>query len=224
MKITKKRLEEAKTKGGGYTKAQVDHAQKLFPGKWKKAMRGSSVSEEYWGRFVELAGLIRARTTTKQKVVNKVSINKHDDWSWKPEAKDIPQIRTLPSTPKRIAAPTGKKKRKVRKISKLDNSKFYSSREWAELRVRVLEKYGCKCMMCGRSPKEHGVVVQVDHIKPRSKYPELSLVFENMQILCAACNFGKSNKYKTDWRPDTESELEDEQKEHDLELLNNSPL
>ena len=58
-------------------------------------------------------------------------------------------------------------------------------------------------MMCGRSPKTHrGVVANVDHIKPRSKYPELSLVFDNLQVLCGACNKGKGNKYQTDYRPD----------------------
>ena len=78
---------------------------------------------------------------------------------------------------------------------------FYSSREWRTLRVRVLEQYQCKCMMCGESPKVHGIVIHVDHIKPRSNYPELALTFSNLQLLCEACNLGKSNKYDTDWRP-----------------------
>ena len=85
----------------------------------------------------------------------------------------------------------------------LSPTKFYATRVWKELRVRVLEAYSCSCMMCGRSPKEHRVILHVDHIKPRSKYPELELVFSNLQILCADCNLGKSNKYQTDHRPDT---------------------
>lgn len=135
----------------------------------------------------------------KKRVLNAVSKAK-GDWSWKPESKDIP----LPKFEK----PKGKKKRKNsakrKKISKLDNDCFYNSKEWRKLRVRVLEKYECKCMMCGRSPKVHGVVIHVDHIKPRSRYPHLSLVFENLQILCEACNLGKSNRYTTDWRPDND--------------------
>ena len=225
MKITKKRLEEAKTKGGGYTQCQVDHAQKMFPGKWRKGMKGSNVPQEYWDKFVELAGSLRTKRTNKPKIINSVSKNDHKDWSWKPDDKDIPQVKTLPSLSKKVRKAYGQNtKQRKKKISKQDNSKFYLSRDWLELRVRVFEKYECKCMMCGRSPKYHNVVIHVDHIKPRSKYPELSLVFENMQILCAACNLGKSNKYKTDWRPDSDSELEDEQKEYDLELLNSSPL
>lgn len=79
---------------------------------------------------------------------------------------------------------------------------FYKSKEWRSLRVRVLEKYECKCMMCGHSPKEHGIVMHVDHIKPRSTHPHLQLREDNLQLLCEDCNLGKSNKYKTDWRPE----------------------
>ena len=57
-------------------------------------------------------------------------------------------------------------------------------------------------MMCGRSPKVHGIILHVDHIKPRSKYPELELDITNLQILCEDDNLGKSNRYETDYRPD----------------------
>ena len=36
-----------------------------------------------------------------------------------------------------------------------------------------------------------GVVLHVDHIKPRSKFPELELSLDNTQVLCADCNLGK---------------------------------
>lgn len=78
---------------------------------------------------------------------------------------------------------------------------FYTTPEWRHLRAEVLEVYGCNCMMCGRSPKHHGVVVHVDHIIPASKSPQLALTFSNMQVLCEDCNIGKSNFYSTDWRP-----------------------
>jgi len=76
---------------------------------------------------------------------------------------------------------------------------FYESREWKELRYRVLERHGTNCQCCGAGRKT-GAVVHVDHIKPRSKYPELALEFDNLQVLCEACNIGKSNKFSTDWR------------------------
>ena len=101
--------------------------------------------------------------------------------------------------------PGTKKKKKLRKNKNYKprgKTDFYRSKLWRELRVRVLESYSCSCMMCGRSPKDHGVVLHVDHIKPRSKFPELELSFSNLQILCDDCNLGKSNKFKTDHRPD----------------------
>lgn len=75
---------------------------------------------------------------------------------------------------------------------------FYRSSAWLKLRYKVIQKYGAKCMICGRRPPE--VTIHVDHIKPRSKYPALELDFDNMQILCEECNFGKSNIDETDWR------------------------
>lgn len=139
-------------------------------------------------------------------IINKVS-KANGSWEWKPEVtKDIPEVKFKSSSPKKRR----KKKEKKRKpkISRLDNKKFYSSLAWINLRARVLEKYDCSCMMCGRSPKLHGVVLHVDHIKPRRKYPELALDFNNLQLLCADCNRGKGNKYETDYRC-TEEEAEE---------------
>jgi 5-methylcytosine-specific restriction endonuclease McrA len=68
-------------------------------------------------------------------------------------------------------------------------------------------------MLCGRRAG-NGVVIHVDHIKPRSLYPELALEFSNLQVLCMDCNQGKSNRDFTDWRelpetlePDSESHM-----------------
>lgn len=76
---------------------------------------------------------------------------------------------------------------------------FYESREWLELRYRVLQKAGGSCKLCGCRPTSDNPI-QVDHIKPRSLHPELALVESNMQVLCRNCNVGKSNKDDTDWR------------------------
>lgn len=76
---------------------------------------------------------------------------------------------------------------------------FHRSQEWLELRYRVLRKHNGCCQLCARRGIE-GNPIQVDHIKPRSKHPELALVESNLQVLCRACNLGKSNKDETDWR------------------------
>lgn len=80
------------------------------------------------------------------------------------------------------------------------NTPFYQSAEWFDLRYRVLRRYGATCMCCGATRKG-GATIQVDHIKPRSLFPELALDFDNQQVLCKACNRGKSNTDQTDWRP-----------------------
>lgn len=49
--------------------------------------------------------------------------------------------------------------------------------------------------------------IQVDHIKPRSKYPALELVESNLQVLCKQCNHGKSNIDQTDFRYLASAEL-----------------
>ena len=84
-------------------------------------------------------------------------------------------------------------------ITCLPADKFYASPEWRSLRYKVLELYGNKCAACGRSPK-NGVVIHVDHILPRSIYPEHALNISNLQVLCDQCNLGKSNLYEKDWR------------------------
>jgi 5-methylcytosine-specific restriction endonuclease McrA len=42
--------------------------------------------------------------------------------------------------------------------------------------------------------------MHIDHIKPKSKFPDLALTEENLQILCRDCNLGKSNRFNTDFR------------------------
>ena len=86
------------------------------------------------------------------------------------------------------------KKRSKKQIS------FYKTWEWKKARYNTLKKYGAVCMLCGSDYR-----VVVDHIKPRSEYPELELDEDNLQVLCNECNMGKSNDDQTDFRPDEPS-------------------
>lgn len=83
---------------------------------------------------------------------------------------------------------------------------FYLSQEWLALRYRVLARYGGCCMLC-KTGGDKNNPIQVDHIKPRSRYPGLELVESNLQVLCKACNQGKSNTDQTDWRFRPSAEL-----------------
>jgi len=76
---------------------------------------------------------------------------------------------------------------------------FYISREWRSLRYEALRNSDGCCQCCGVKAGK-GIVLHVDHIKPRSKYPDLELSLDNLQVLCEDCNLGKSNKWDDDWR------------------------
>ncbi len=89
--------------------------------------------------------------------------------------------------------------RKTAKTGDVNSKEFLESYEWRKLRMRVLQAYGARCQCCGRSSVDD-VVIHVDHIKPRRKYPELALEFNNLQVLCHECNHGKGNWDETDWR------------------------
>lgn len=81
-------------------------------------------------------------------------------------------------------------------------STFFSSLQWRKLRYEVIrDSNGC-CSSCGRNHRDHAIVLHVDHIKPRSLYPELALRKSNLQILCEDCNIGKGNSDEIMWRSD----------------------
>ena len=61
----------------------------------------------------------------------------------------------------------------------------------------VLQRDLWKCLSCGRGVAQ-GVLLEVDHIKPRSRGGSNAL--ENLQTLCKKCNIGKSNRDDTDLR------------------------
>ena len=81
----------------------------------------------------------------------------------------------------------------------LKSAQFLRSREWLELRYKALLRCGKQCMCCGARPMPSNPL-QVDHIKPRSKFPELAMDINNLQVLCMQCNFGKGAWDKTDHR------------------------
>ena len=92
-----------------------------------------------------------------------------------------------------------KPKKKKRQPKDVNSKEFLYSYAWRKLRMVVLVKYGAVCQCCGRS-RSDGVIIHVDHIKPRRKYPKLALVESNLQVLCHECNHGKGNWDETDWR------------------------
>jgi 5-methylcytosine-specific restriction endonuclease McrA len=63
--------------------------------------------------------------------------------------------------------------------------------------------------------------IVVDHIKPRSRFPELALDPENVQVLCDSCNRGKSCDDYTDFRPKLPMpKLSADEQDHMRSMLN----
>lgn len=99
------------------------------------------------------------------------------------------------------AAPRKAATQKPVKVAGVDvaSDAFLSTFEWRKVRMEALKKYGPRCQCCGATPAD-GAVMNVDHIKPRKKWPSLALDVNNLQILCHECNHGKGNWDDTDWR------------------------
>ena len=103
------------------------------------------------------------------------------------------------------ALPKWRKKKQQTKQNKFRNRSkkwwknkdcFYNSREWKAVRYKAIKIHGKVCACCETKVGPF----HVDHIKPRSKYPELALDIDNLQVLCADCNTGKGRWDETDWR------------------------
>lgn len=84
-------------------------------------------------------------------------------------------------------------------LGKTEYKDFFTSTEWKQLRYLALKNNGASCQCCG-AKAGNGVQIHVDHIKPRSRFPELELCLDNLQILCGDCNIGKGAWDATDWR------------------------
>lgn len=83
---------------------------------------------------------------------------------------------------------------------------FLQTYQWARARYEALRASKGRCVLCGRG-SYWGIVLNVDHIKPRHTHPHLALKQSNLQVLCGdhptdgkGCNAGKGRKYQDDWR------------------------
>jgi hypothetical protein len=103
-----------------------------------------------------------------------------------------PKVQRQPKQPKAVSAPKSTLPFAV-------SHEFLLSYEWRKLRMEVIKERGARCECCGSTPKD-GIRINVDHIKPRRKFPHLALAKTNLQVLCEDCNHGKGNWDETDWR------------------------
>jgi endogenous inhibitor of DNA gyrase (YacG/DUF329 family) len=76
------------------------------------------------------------------------------------------------------------------------NFKIRNSLEYRIWRKAVFERDNYTCVWCGaRSEKGKKVILNVDHIKPFSLFPELRFSIDNGRTLCKSCH-EKTETYK----------------------------
>lgn len=69
------------------------------------------------------------------------------------------------------------------------------SRITNRIRAEVLHRDGSRCQMCGRSPRQHDIVLQVDHKIPQSWGGSSDV--DNLWALCSSCNQGKKAYFQS---------------------------
>lgn len=114
---------------------------------------------------------------------------------WKPDREAY--LSSRPKWERKMVKKIANTKKRQLAIAK--SYTFFDSPEWRKLRYEAILKYGRRCVCCGATP-ETGAIIQVDHIKPRSKYPHLAFNINNLQVLCKDCNLGKGAWDKSDFR------------------------
>ena len=116
-----------------------------------------------------------------------------------------------------VFSKTKAERRAVRKATvRTDYNDVNVFTRWRKVRYEALKRSCGRCECCGNTAKSSGEPLHVDHIKPKSLYPELEFELLNLQVLCADCNIGKGNWDETNWRGIREIEQaeEDLDREH----------
>ncbi|MGP1475464.1 MAG: HNH endonuclease [Treponema sp.] len=81
-----------------------------------------------------------------------------------------------------------KENRKPFRNAKRTNTAFYNTTEWRKLRKQVLETYGNKCFICGKTKEESGYPLEIHHKIPPKGNKDLFFDLENCIVLCKICH------------------------------------
>ena len=69
--------------------------------------------------------------------------------------------------------------------------RFLKSRKWQNVRIKVFDQFGYRCLCCGKSEK----ALHIDHIVPRACINRsMWLDMSNLQVLCEKCNIAKGTQ------------------------------
>lgn len=115
--------------------------------------------------------------------------------------KRFPFNETCPCSPNRNEYQRGYYKRNKEILAPL------TSARWRRLRSLIIKRDGSHCQRC--LVKYNHITIdnlQVHHIKPRIKYPELIFDETNLITLCQTCNLQLGIREKLDFEPTTDLE------------------
>ncbi|GGD05334.1 HNH endonuclease signature motif containing protein [Pontibacillus salipaludis] len=78
--------------------------------------------------------------------------------------------------------------------------KFYQSKVWRALRLKVLERDNYECQACKRKGKV-GPGQNVHHLKEVKQFPSLALVKSNCEAICIPCHNEEHDRLKKFKKP-----------------------
>ncbi|MGQ7776813.1 HNH endonuclease [Bacillus sp. WC2507] len=100
-----------------------------------------------------------------------------------------------------------KRKRTNKKLNETD--KLLKSTRWKKKRIVIIHRDGVVCQRC---LIKYNIInsekLEVHHIKPRSKYPELMFEDTNLITLCKTCNLQIGTREELDFKCNVPDENE----------------
>lgn len=82
-----------------------------------------------------------------------------------------------------------------------EEKKFFNSAKWKNLRKTIISRDVGICQRCFyKFNRIEGLNLEIHHIKPRSKFPELRFEESNLITLCKSCNTQLGTKGELDFK------------------------
>lgn len=82
-------------------------------------------------------------------------------------------------------------RKKMSEAHKGERAWSWAGGKWPYKKRQVKTRDNYTCQICGLRDPE---IMEVDHIKPKKRFPELALELENLVTLCPNCHRRKTNR------------------------------